>query len=1180
MNPRSSTPDTGGATATKVETDSRRASACKGTARKGAARKAVTRPAGLARKQVTKVRSTRMVPRILGIAVCSYAMLGMLMIVFFPLRQELHGFRKFMDTVFLPLPGLSLAWTVALFLLGGALLAGKRAGWWIALVALGSIVIADLLLVLAPGAFDVPARELPLLRLGAIVQTLMFCTLLVAKPAFPALSRPGSRRQAFLVWLGGTTVVFLFGCALITWFPGTLHGWDRYGWVLNHAVTLSLFDPSQFNGHASRGDAFILSALSAVVIVAAVWTLLRSQQRVAAISQTDEKIIRTMIARFNTDDSLAYFATRHDKAVVFAPNGQAAVTYSVFAGVSLASADPIGAEDAWDEAINAWLKRSREYGWTPAVMGASEKGARYYKRHGLSAIQLGDEAIIYPEKFHLGDPELRGVRQAVNRTNRVGMTFRVRQHSELTEEEMELVKQHSDQWRDTTDERGFSMALSRLGNPSDGGCTIIEALIDGEVVAHLSFVPWGRNGLSLDLMRRAPGSPNGTIEAMVAHLCTNERLAIQRISLNFAVFRKIFATETKVDTGPVTRAVRKALVFFSRWWQMEALYRSNVKYNPEWAPRYMCFGESASFVRTALAAGMAEGFVPAPLRANTIQAQGETENTVGGQAALALLPVWEEDIAQGRRRRRSIGDQNRVRIDTARRLQSRGIDPWQHGGKPTHGCGEITHLPADSVASVAGRIIGRRYFGGVLFLDVQDHTGLAQVIVERDSLSGALSPGSLFDAKPERLRLATLESSIDLADLVRVTGTVGTSRKGHPSLLAQEVQIEAKSLHPLPDKRKGLQNPETRLRNRHLDMTLNPQVMQSLKARSAVLNAMRGELVRGDYLEVETPILQPIHGGANARPFRTYINAYNMDLYLRIAPELYLKRLMCGGLPKVFELGRDFRNEGADNKHNPEFTVLEAYEAHGDYRTMMALARQLICAAATAVHGKPVIRDPRTGEFVDISGEWPVRSVIDSINQALQDRMITKAQDRTATQAQGRTATQAQEHPDIGDATFARIGLDSDLGHLRQVAQAVGVHPQATWDAGKIIEEIYGEIVEDSTTLPTFYIDFPASVSPLTRPHPDNPDLCQRWDLVAFGMELGTAYSELTDPLLQRERLEQQSLLAAGGDVEAMEVDEDFLRALEFGMPPAGGLGLGVDRIIMLVNGGSMRENLAFPLVK
>ena len=1147
-------------------------------------RKAGDRPPGLARrqvtKQVTKVRSTRLVPRIFGIAVCSYAMLGMLMIVFFPLRKELHNFRIFMDTVFLPLPGLSLAWTVALFLLGAALLAGKRAGWWFALVALGLFVAADFWIVLSPSTFDLPSRALPLLRLGAVVQTLMFLTLLVAKPAFPAKSRPGSLRQAFLVWLGGTVLVFLLGCVLITLFPGTLKGWDRYGWVVNHAVTLSLFDPSQFNGHASRVDVFVLSGLSAVVIIAAVWTLLRSQQRVAAISQADEKIIRTMIARFNKEDSLAYFATRHDKAVVYAPNGRAAVTYSVFAGVSLASADPIGAEDSWDEAIIAWLKHTREFGWTPAVMGASEKGARYYKRHGLSAIQLGDEAIIYPEKFHLGDPDLRSVRQAVNRTTRAGMTFRVRKHSELSEEEMQLVEQRSDRWRDTTDERGFSMALSRLGNSADGDCTIIEALIDGEVVAHLSFVPWGRNGLSLDLMRRAPGSPNGTIEAMVAHLCTNDCLAIQRISLNFAVFRKIFATETKVDTGPVTAFVRKTLVFFSRWWQMEALYRSNVKYNPVWAPRYMCFGESASFVRTAIAAGMAEGFVPAPFRANPDQAQGERQDTVGGQAALGLLPTWEEDIARGHQRRRSIGEQSQVRIATARRLQNEGIDPWHQGTKPTHGCGDIVQLAPQTPATIAGRVMGRRFFGGVLFLDIQDTTGVAQVIVERDSFHGTSSASSSTDAATVRPRLTDLESSVDLADLVRITGVAGASRKGHPSLLASEVRLEAKSLHPLPDKRKGLQNPETRLRNRHLDMALNSGVMQSLKARSAVLHALRSELVGEEFLEVETPILQPIHGGANARPFRTYINAYDMDLYLRIAPELYLKRLMCGGAPKVFELGRDFRNEGADNKHNPEFTVLEAYESHGDYRTMMKLTRRLICAAATAVHGKPVIRNPRTGEFVDISGEWPVRSVIESINHALQQRSMQAKQQRPADEPQQHPTVEAPTAPAAGSAQFQPIGLDSDLAHLREVAESVGVHPQAAWDEGKIIEEIYGELVEDSTTLPTFYIDFPASVSPLTRPHPDDHRLCQRWDLVAFGMELGTAYSELTDPLLQRERLEQQSLLAAGGDAEAMEVDEDFLRALEFGMPPAGGLGLGVDRIIMLINGGSMRENLAFPLVK
>jgi lysyl-tRNA synthetase class 2 len=300
---------------------------------------------------------------------------------------------------------------------------------------------------------------------------------------------------------------------------------------------------------------------------------------------------------------------------------------------------------------------------------------------------------------------------------------------------------------------------------------------------------------------------------------------------------------------------------------------------------------------------------------------------------------------------------------------------------------------------------------------------------------------------------------------------------------------------------------------------------------------------------VETPVLQLIHGGANARPFETHINAYDLELYLRIATELHLKRLIVGGMEKVFEIGRQFRNEGVDFKHNPVFTSLEVYETYGDYNTMRVLTQGLIQEAAAAVYGSPIARradaDGRITEY-DLSGDWPVKTVCQAVSEALDEE----------------------------------ITVDTPVSVLHKHAQAIGLEmePNASW--GYLLEEIYGELCEGQTTTPVFYTDFPKENSPLARAHRDDPRLAEKWDLVIFGSEQGTAYSELTDPLEQRERLVAQSLRAAAGDPEAMQVDEDFLQALEYGMPPTGGMGLGVDRLVMNLTGLGIRDTILFPLVK
>jgi lysyl-tRNA synthetase class 2 len=318
-----------------------------------------------------------------------------------------------------------------------------------------------------------------------------------------------------------------------------------------------------------------------------------------------------------------------------------------------------------------------------------------------------------------------------------------------------------------------------------------------------------------------------------------------------------------------------------------------------------------------------------------------------------------------------------------------------------------------------------------------------------------------------------------------------------------------------------------------------------VELRAAVTRAVREELHARGFVEVETPVLQRVHGGANARPFGTHINAYNMDLYLRIALELYLKRLMVGGLEKVYEIGRNFRNEGVDATHNPEFTMLEAYEAYGDYTTMATLTRELIQRAAVAALGGTELHRA-DGTEAEIGGEWPVKTVYGAVSETLGEEVTP----------------------------------DTSEHELRVLCKSAGVPVEPGWNRGQIVLEMYERLVERTTVLPTFYRDFPVEVSPLTRANREDPRLAERWDLVAFGTELGTGYSELTDPVEERARLTAQALLAAGGDPEAMQLDEDFLQALEYGMPPTGGMGMGIDRMLIMLTGENIRETILFPMVR
>jgi lysyl-tRNA synthetase class 2 len=483
-------------------------------------------------------------------------------------------------------------------------------------------------------------------------------------------------------------------------------------------------------------------------------------------------------------------------------------------------------------------------------------------------------------------------------------------------------------------------------------------------------------------------------------------------------------------------------------------------------------------------------------------------------------------------------EQLRVRRAKYDRLMSRPeTAPFPVGVPRTHTLAQVRaaypDLPADTetgeAVGITGRVIFVRNTGKLCFATLREGGVELQVMLSLDRI-GADS-------------LAAWKADVDLGDLVYVHGEIISSKRGELSVLADGWRITAKALRPMPVAHKPLSE-ETRVRQRYVDLMVRSEAREMVHVRAAVVRAIRETLHARGYVEVETPVLQPVHGGAAARPFRTHLNAFDLEMYLRIATELYLKRCVVGGIERVYEIGRTFRNEGVDSSHSPEFTMLEAYEAYGDYHTMAELTRALILDAARASGlGAPVTAD---GVEIDLHGDWRTVPI----------------------------------HAAVSDSVGEEITPGTEAAALRSLAERRDVPVKPDWTAGEIVLELYEKLVEPTLVQPTFITDYPVEVRPLARPHRDDPRLAEAWDLVIAGIEIAPAYSELVDPVEQRRRLIEQSLAAAKGDPEAMQLDEDFLRALEYGMPPTGGMGLGIDRLIMLLTGKGIRETILFPLLK
>ncbi len=487
-----------------------------------------------------------------------------------------------------------------------------------------------------------------------------------------------------------------------------------------------------------------------------------------------------------------------------------------------------------------------------------------------------------------------------------------------------------------------------------------------------------------------------------------------------------------------------------------------------------------------------------------------------------------------------------TRIEKIAQIKDLGLNPYSYKWEITHHAQELQEKyaelangeeVADEVA-IAGRIMARRVFGKLAFFELQDETGKIQLYLDKKRINNTMT--DLVGAFNHLKKLS------DAGDILGVKGTLKRTEKGELSVYVSEFAILTKSLLPLPDKWHGLTDTEKRYRQRYVDLIVNPQVRNTFRIRAKITAGIRRYLETRDFLEIETPVLQGEAGGAEARPFVTYHNTLEMDLYLRIATELHLKRLIVGGFEKVFELGRIFRNEGISTRHNPEFTSIEIYQAYADYHDTMALTENMISTVAQEVLGKTKV--DYQGTEIDLTPPW---------------RRVTM-------------------HDVVEEATGVDFAQFTDLAEAKAAAESAGIEVPADCPSiGKLLNEAFEQKVETSLIQPTFVTDYPVEISPLAKPHRDKPGLVERFELFIVGRETANSFSELTDPLDQRERLEAQAAKKAAGDLEANDVDEDFLAALEYGMPPTGGLGIGIDRLVMLLTDSpSIRDVIAFPLLK
>jgi lysyl-tRNA synthetase, class II len=1043
---------------------------------------------------------------------------------------------------------------VALLLIAGGLRRRNRVAWVAVVVAL------------AASAFFHLVKGLDLVEV--VVQATLAGWLLGQGHYFTGRLGPRERHRVVGPAVGVLVATTLYGLLGIWSNEPGLIGRVGLGSVLRDVAEMAVGLGSDLPLRGRFADVFppSVAALFWVGVLLVLLRALAPRRRVAGDPGPNPAELA------DSEDSLAYFATRDDRLA--ARDGAGLVSYGVAGAVALAAGNPIGPAASWPGAIRAFGERAAAQGRVPAVIGCSADAVEAYEQAGLHRIYLGDEAVLDLTSFDIEAKARQHARRGWHRGHRDGLRAEVRHSGDLDAGTTAELVALSDRWRAGASERGFSMSLGRLFDPRDRDSVVVIARDSGgKLIGFLNLVPWDRDGASLDVMRRDKSAPSVINEFLIVEAARQlPSLGIVRLSLNFAFLRALITAADLSGASMWARLQAAFLRRMSRWFQTESLYLFNQKFGPDWVPRYCAIQSMEDLPRVALAMGRAEGFVDSPLRlpwrrtptgtpfAGTAGEGGPAPatapdgvvvtagavGTVAGPVGTTARPAAAVTRAPGAVPARAPVRETRAapsRVERARRaklaeLRDAAVDPYPVGFTRTATLAEVAerwgHLTAGQETAdevrVAGRIMLRHAVGGLTFWTVRQGVDQLQVMLAQDVLGG--------DAYQQALRL-------DPGDWVGVGGVVVRTRRGELSVKADDVQLLTKSLRPLPDKWRGLTDVETRSRQRELDLTMNPATHRTFRLRSAVLDSLRRSMTARHYVEVETPILQVQPGGATARPFITHHNAYDIDLYARVASELYLKRLLVGGMDRVFDLGPMFRNEGVDTRHNPEFTMLESNEAFADYRDMMRLCQDLFREAAGAVGPLTVTYQ---GTPIDLGTEW---------------RQVTMLQ-------------AVADHLGVPDLAY-----DWPVGKVRELCDRahVGWHPD--WGTGKLVDELYDELVEATIVQPTFITNHPKEISPLAHPHRDDPSVTERFELVIAGREYANAYSELTDPVDQRTRMEAQALAKAGGDEEAMVVDEPYLRALELGLPPNAGLGIGVDRLVMLLGDlASIREAIFFPQLR
>lgn len=1010
---------------------------------------------------------------------------------------------------------------------------------------------------------------------------LVLVVIIWAKNEFPSKINKKSLKIGLLIFFIGELALMIFSII----FQAVVYGKDQnlsdaILWFIalalgNRGIPLPIIGREIFNNSFVT---YFISISSAIITLIALRSFLLTNIRVNRTADQDLQLHK-LLAKYPTD-SLAYFSTNNNRGIIFSNNKQAAITYTIASGVALAGGDPIGNRENWNNAIQNWIEFTHKEGLVPAALSTTENGARAYKKSGFIIKALGDEAIIDVPFFSVGNKNMKGLNAAKKRTLKAGITIQCRRLCKIDEKELCYLKNKAAEYRNG-DERGFSMASDRILHSIDFDQMVVTAYdANKNLQALLTFAPWGTKGLSLNQMRRKPDSVNGVIEAMILSLINIAREEnIEKISLNFATFRHLIVEGNAVDANFIKRIMRRIIIIASRVWQLQSLYESNAKYQPTWQTRYIAF-KPGRLISTIIASAQLEGFLPFGYNDKRI-----TPKWISSEQHRNVVKKIYDDNIKSTVNTRKLTEQQKICYKKAHELAEKGMQlyPVASCEKTNNICELIDEKEKylSKKVIVHARIKTLRKHGSIIFIDIHNQTQKIQCVAIKN--------------KTENYELIKYTS---IGDIIAVKGVIQYTKTGEYSIFMTSWNMLSKILRPIINT-KNVLDKKIVTRNRTMQLMTQNRNLQILRMRFKAVTQIRHILEKENFTEVETPMLHAIKGGANAKPFITHLNAYNYQVNLRIAPELYLKRLAIAGMDAIFEIGRSFRNEGVDNTHNPEFTSLEAYKANADYNTMMKITEKLIKETAKKIHGRYIIWQPLNivKKFEENSSETQLQyseKIFHIKADEIQKNEIWKTQDEHQSYVDAyENAEEKMVEVDISKpwrvitvleavskAVNTKITMGTEKNVLQKICEKHKINVDEDATVAQMINEIYDKLVEPNTSYPTFYIDFPKETSPLTRQHRENKQLAERWDLVAFGMEIATAYSELTDPIDQRERFIEQSLAAAYGDPEAMSVDTDFLNDMELALTPTGGMGMGIDRMAMLLCGTNIREIIAFPFVK